>query len=180
MKDFEQALDFCLAHETVYAKNHYGDLSFAIAENESNDPGGVTKYGIDQASHPDVDIQNLTLTEAIKIYRADYWEKSHANIMPWPLSQVHFDGSVNTGIGQQAKFIQRAVGVVADGAWGPATKEALTNAIEDIGPEKMAQHVCDQKETFYRQLVETKPHLQKFLKGWINRLDDLRKDCGLS
>jgi lysozyme family protein len=179
MKDFEQALDFCLRHESVYAKGHYGDLKWVVSENEDGDPGGVTKYGIDQRSHPEVDVENLTPAQAREIYFREYWEKAHCAEMVWPLSQVHFDGCVNTGIGQQTKFIQRAAGVIADGKWGPNTKRALMEAVNDLGAAAIARHACDQKETFYRQLAINKPKLARFLDGWLNRLNDLRKDCEL-
>jgi hypothetical protein len=52
-------------------------------------------------------------------------------------------------------------------------------AVNDLGAVTVARHVCDLKETFYRQLADTKPHLKRFLDGWLNRLNDLRKDCGL-
>jgi lysozyme family protein len=179
MEDFERSLKFVLEHETVYAKGHYGQLDWAIPENEDSDPGGLTKYGIDQASHPEEDIANLTLEQASLIYKRCYWEKAHCYELPWPLSQVHFDGAVNTGVGQQIKFLQRAVGVNADGAWGPNTRRATNEALEELGAETLAKHVCDQKETFYQQLVKNKPQMARFLKGWLNRLNDLRKDCEL-
>jgi lysozyme family protein len=180
MKDFEQALDFCIRHEATYARGHYGDIKFVVSENEDGDPGGLTKFGIDQRSHPDVDVENLTLEGAREIYFKEYWERAHCAEMAWPLSQVHFDGSVNTGIGQQTKFIQRTANVTADGAWGPATKKALIETVNDIGAVEVARKVCDQKEAFYRKLAEDKPKLARFLDGWLNRLNDLRKDCGLT
>jgi lysozyme family protein len=178
--DFEKSLKFVLEHETVYAKGHYGQLDWAISENEEGDSGGLTKFGIDQQSHPEVDIENLTVEEASLIYRREYWEKAHCYEMQWPLSQVQFDGAVNTGIGQQMKFLQRACEVNADGAWGPNTRRAMNEAVEQLGAVAVAKHCCDQKEVFYRRLVEMKPHTARFLKGWLNRLNDLRKDCGLA
>lgn len=180
MKDFEQAVDFCLRHETVYAKGHWNDFKWAISEREAGDDGGLTKFGIDQRSHPGVDVENLTLEQAKEIYLKEYWEKAHCSEMVWPLSQVHFDGAVNTGIGQQTKFIQRAAGVFADGVWGVNTKRALMSLVNDAGAVEVARMVCNQKEAFYRKLAADKPEKERFLKGWLARLDDLRKDCGLT
>jgi lysozyme family protein len=78
------------------------------------------------------------------------------------------------------RFLQRAANVYADGVWGPNTSRATGNMINEIGLKALCIFVCDQKETFYRGLVETKPHLARFLKGWLNRLNDLRKDCELA
>jgi lysozyme family protein len=180
MSDFEKALKFVLEHETVYAKGHYGDMDYAIVENEEGDSGGRTKFGLDSASHPELDLDSLTLEEAGITYKRCYWEKAHCNELPEPLSQIQFDGAVNIGIGQQMKFLQRAVEVKADGIWGPATRQAVEQTINEIGLKALCIFVCDQKENFYRGLVETKPHLNRFLKGWLNRLNDLRKDCELA
>jgi lysozyme family protein len=178
--DFEKALKFVLEHETVYAKGHYGDMAHAIVEDEEGDSGGRTKFGLDSASHPELDLDSLTVEEAGLVYKRCYWEKAHCYELPWPLSQIQFDGAVNTGIGQQMKFLQRVAGVVADGAWGPNTSRATGNKISEIGLKAVSIAVCDQKESFYRALVEKKPHLGRFLKGWLNRLNDLRKDCELA
>jgi lysozyme family protein len=179
MKDFEQAVKFVLEHETVYAKGHYGDLKWAVPEDEDADPGGLTKYGIDQASHPDVDIDKLTLEEATSIYQRLYWDKNHCGEMPWPLSLIHFDACVNMGAGQAVKFLQRAAQASDDGAWGPATKKALNDALDKLGAKILAKDLCDQREAFYCQLARNKPQLSRFLKGWVIRVDDLRKECEL-
>ena len=41
--------------------------------NDPSDPGGETKYGISKKAYPKVDIKNLTLDDAIEIYKDDYW-----------------------------------------------------------------------------------------------------------
>lgn len=178
MKDFEQAFAFVIAHEAVYVRGHWGDDKYVKSECEKGDDGGLTKYGIDKRSHPGVDIEGLTLATAREIYYRE-WEETHCAELAWPLNQVHFDGCVNVGVGQQTKFIQRAAGVVADGVWGPRTKRAVIEAVNDIGPVALARHICDQKEGFYRRLAFDKPEKERFLEGWLNRLNDLRLDCGL-
>ena len=39
---------------------------------------------------------------------------------------------------------------------------------------------CDAREAYYRRLVTAKPDLEVFLKGWLNRLDSLRREGGLT
>jgi lysozyme family protein len=41
---------------------------------ETTDQGGRTKYGISSRGHPNVDIDKLTLNDAAKIYKRDYWD----------------------------------------------------------------------------------------------------------
>jgi len=175
MTDFDKALKFVLEHETVYAKGHYGDMKFAVSENITNDAGGLTKFGIDQRSHPDVDIENLTLEQASEIYRKDYWEKHKCYDLPWPVNAVHFDNCVNMGPSQAIKLLQRTVGAHDDGVWGPNTRVSLMAACKVRSADVVALQICSKKEDFYVKLVEQKPHLGKFKEGWLNRVNDLEK-----
>lgn len=78
--------------------------------NDPNDPGGETKYGISKRSYPQLDIANLTEADAKAIYARDYWQASGADGLPWPLSLIHFDSAVNTGVGQAQKWLQQSGG----------------------------------------------------------------------
>jgi len=175
MTDFDKALKFVLEHETEYAKGHYGDMKFAVSENVSGDAGGLTKFGIDQRSHPYLDIENLTLEHASEIYRKEYWDKYKCGELPWPVNAVHFDNCVNMGSGQAVKLLQRTVGAHDDGIMGPATKVSLMAACKVRSADVVALQICTQKEQFYKRLVEQKPHLSKFENGWLNRVNDLKE-----
>jgi hypothetical protein len=122
-----------------------------VFENDKGDPGGATKFGIDQRSHPKEDIRNLTEARAQEIYWNEYWQKNSCECYEFPLGEVFFNAAVNTGGGQAGKFLQRS-----KGNW----------------TEFLAQH-----EQFYYNLVESKPSMGKFLKGWLNRTKDLRAWC---
>ena len=47
----------------------------------------------------------------------------------------------------------------------------------DLGTAIIAY--CDVREAYYRRLAQKNPKLQVFLKGWMNRLNALRKEVGL-
>jgi lysozyme family protein len=175
MTDFEKALKFVLEHETEFAKGHHGDMKFAVSENVSGDSGGLTKFGIDQRSHPYLDIENLTLEHASEIYRKEYWDKHKCGELPWPVNAVHFDNCVNMGPGQAVKLLQRTVGTHDDGIMGPHTKVALMAACKVRSADVVALQICSQKEDFYVRLVEQKPALGKFKQGWLNRTNDLKE-----
>src|SRR5512140_3051467 len=49
---FQRAIDFVLPHEEAFAPGHHGDERYVVAEKSKGDAGGLTKYGIDQKSHP--------------------------------------------------------------------------------------------------------------------------------
>lgn len=146
---FKKILDFIYRWECVYKKGHYGDMNFVTWENEDGDPGGVTKYGVDARSHPKVDIKNLTRAQADDIYWNTYWLGNGCDKLAPGLAEAYFNCCVNAGPGRAKK-------ILASGAHD-------------------AKSFIDGQERFYRGLVESKPSYSKFLKGWLNRTNDLRK-----
>lgn len=66
---------------------------------DPDDPGGETKFGITKRDHPHVDIKNLTLEGAKKIYHDEYWLPCDcATIQPRPAKLMVFDCAVNQGV----------------------------------------------------------------------------------
>lgn len=139
-----------------------------VYENDVDDPGGATKFGIDQRSHPDVDIRHLTEAQAKDIYRREYWKRVRAGDMPEKLGMVVMDIAVNNGSGRAAKWLQEAVNVTVDGVIGPKTIAAA-----GVFVEQSIKALLDRREQFYRDIA--KGRKAKFLKGWLNRNNALRK-----
>ncbi len=159
MRDkFERAMTFVRVAEGGYY-------------NHPNDPGGETMYGITKRDYPKLDIKNLSREKADDIFFHDYCELSVAEKLPEPAYISYFDSVVNTGRKQSNKFLQRALGVVADGVVGPVTLKAA----EKADPLKLDNDIKDQRQTFYVNLSDSKPKLRVFLKGWTNRNNNLRK-----
>ena len=81
--------------------------------NDPNDPGGVTKWGISQRSHPDVDVPNLSEDDAKAIYKAEYWEP----LLPFNLDpkflRVAFESAINEGMGKTKELLPAAKGQLA-------------------------------------------------------------------
>lgn len=167
--DFKKALAFLFKWENVYDKQ--GNV---IAENDPDDPGGVTKFGVDQRSHPDVDVANLTQEQAEEIYWSE-WLDCSAGKLPSPLSIVYFDAVVNTGKTQATFFLQRVCGTKDDGIFGPKTLASVLKAIEDSSAERVAKVFCDARRAFYRKLADQNPKFRKFENGWNNRVSDIEK-----
>ncbi len=82
-----------------------------------------TKYGIAANTYGHLDIKGLTLEQAKEIYRRDFWDILGA-AHPAIKFQV-FDAAVNHGQGNAIRFLQRAVKVADDGAWGKVSQAAL-------------------------------------------------------
>ena len=134
-------------------------------ENDPADPGGATKFGIDQRSHPYLDIKTLTKKGAEQIYLAEFG-KSFAQHLPSPISFAYFDFAVNAGEGQAAKCLQRALGVRVDGKPGKVTQGAVADMLERGEHGKLLGRLSAQRELFYLNLSHTQP---KMIKGWLRR-----------
>ncbi len=139
-----------------------------VFENDPDDPGGATKFGIDQRSHPNVNIRNLTKDQAKQIYWDEYWTKCKANIMPDKVGEVVANIAVNAGHGRASKWLQEVVGAVQDGIIGPKT----IGLVKSFDNKIVSEALLNRTEKHYRSIA--KGRLSKFLKGWLNRNNSLR------
>ena len=149
-----------------------------------NDPGGRTNKGVTQKVYdawrtrqgqPGRDVKLIDEAEVHAIYESGYWLPPRCDLLLEPLDLVQFDTAVNMGVGRAVRMLQRCVGCEADGDFGPGTKKAVEAS--DCGNTVAAY--CDAREAYYRNLAAAKPKLQVFLKGWLNRLNALRREVGL-
>jgi lysozyme family protein len=92
------------------------------------DPGGLTKYGISKRAYPDVDIGGLTLDDAKRIYRRDFWDALRLDELPEVLAETVFDAAVNSGKRAAVIWLQKSLGAEADGVLGPKTIAAANAA----------------------------------------------------
>lgn len=152
--------------------------------NHPSDKGGATNRGITQAVYDDwragqgiprQPVSGISGDEVKKIYLARYWKLGKCDQLPPPLDYVHFDGCVNHGNKQAAKFLQRALGVEDDGAIGPQTLAAVRQDDAAGRIEEVCENILDQREAFYQALTENKPHQKVFLRGWLSRVSQIRE-----
>ncbi len=139
-----------------------------VFENDPKDPGGATKFGVDQRSHPGVDIRSLTRKRAEQIYLGEF-AASAASRLPSPISFAYFDFAVNAGEATAAKALQRSVAVTADGKIGPATMRAVAAMLELGKHGALLGRLSAQRELYYLNLAHTQPKKNVFLKGWLAR-----------
>jgi len=175
-ENFIPSLGFVLRHECVYAPGHDSDLTFVVCEDVPGDTGGCTKFGIDAASHPGIDIRDLTLDQATALYRDGEWTHCLCDDLPKGLDTAIFDCAVNNGVMVAGILLQRAIvacgyGVVVDGEIGPLTVRTATVA---YGSDLMAR-LLQLRRQRYTDIVLHHPGDAKFLRGWLNRVDDLER-----
>jgi lysozyme family protein len=169
--------DKVTAEKPKYWDEYFGPILLkwegTVFEDDPDDPGGATKFGIDKRSHPQVDIRALTRERAEAIYLQEF---SHSVLafLPPVAALVAFDAEVNTGPMQALKLVQRAVGVTVDGVLGPVTRKAVMETDEWT----LVSGILNQRVKFYQQLAAEKPRLSKFLTGWLNRAGDVGEWAG--
>ncbi len=115
--------------------------------NDPKDPGGETKYGISKKAWPYLDIKNLKEENAKVLYYQSYWI-AVADNLPWPLNLCVFDCAVNQGSKKARQFLRET------SDW--------TRYLEI-------------RKIHYLTLIQAKPELDRFRKGWLNRINELKK-----
>jgi hypothetical protein len=111
--------------------------------------GAPANFGINQRANPDIDVANLTKEQAAEIYRERYWNAVGANDLPPALAAAAFDTAVNMGVPTAKRLLAAAGG----------------------SPERLLQL----RRAEYERIAASNPEQQKFLKGWMNRVDKLEK-----
>lgn len=164
-------------------------ITFTLEGGYSNAPGdhgGATQYGVTQPvytawralkAQPAQDVKYITYAEAATIYFEQYWLPTKCDILPPPVDLVVFDMSINSGNGRAGKMLQTAVGIPADEVDGLIGRATLA-AVAKIDPKTLAIRYLDAREAFYHKLVANDATQQKFLNGWINRVNFLRGVVG--
>ena len=166
MSRFEECLARVLKHEGGYV-------------NDPLDSGGRTNLGVTQrvweefVGHPvsEADMRALTPQKVAPMYKIKYWNPSYCAVLPKGLDYVVFDFAVNAGTGRSVKTLQSAIGCVADGVIGPKTMAAINGA----NPKDLIAKFSDARADFYQGIVTRKPDQARFIKGWLNRVEDARK-----
>lgn len=150
-------------------------------DNDPDDPGGETKYGIDKRSHPNEDIRNLTRERATEIYFEEYWKQNHCDSLPPDVGEIIMNIAVNCGSGRAGRWLQNLVGAKVDGDIGPKTVAAANAHPDSV---ELSRALLSRTEAHYRDLATDdrtgRPtRLAKFLRGWLNRNAALKTFLGL-
>lgn len=134
--------------------------------NHVNDRGGETKWGISRRSYPNLDIKNLTREEAGMILKRDYFDALRlAEVKDDSLRWKIFDMAVHFGQLRAKIYTQHALGVVADGVFGPQTLEALNSQ----DPQRVLARLIDKCVMHFTRIVTRDPSQLAFLEGWMKR-----------
>ena len=153
---FDEAFHALLGHEGGYS-------------NHPNDTGKETMWGVTErvarAHGYTGHMRSLPVDVAKAIYKRDYWDAVRADEVPTAIRYSLFDGAVNSGVKQSVKWLQRALGVVDDGAIGPKTLAAAQAADGHVLKAKMLGARL--------QFMADLPTWPSFGRGWARRVASL-------
>jgi len=138
--------------------------------NDPHDPGGATNLGVTQRTLSSwlgrpatlAEIRALAPATVAPIYRARYYEPSYAGDCPPGVELMVFDEAVNQGVGRAIQSLRTALGVSADGCFGPVLRTALAAA----NAAALVKRIAAEREAHYRSL----PTFDRFGSGWLARL----------
>lgn len=151
--------------------------------NDPLDRGGATKYGVTIGTLQGIkydtnhdgkvnvdDVKALQLDDFKYILKSQYWDR-------WKADDITNQSVANLlvdwlwGSGKHGIIIpQRLLGVPADGIVG----EVTINALNGANQKDIYNKVWQARKEFYEKIVKNNPSQSKWLKGWMNRLNDLK------
>lgn len=146
--------------------------------NHPKDPGGATNFGVTQSVYEAFigkkvtvnDIKNMKKSDVYPIYQACYWNKIQGDKLKPGVDLVVLDFAVNAGVFRAITYMQKAIGVTADGVLGPKTLAAINS----IDAAEFINKYSTLRENFYKSL-KTFP---TFGRGWLARVNHI-KDLSL-
>jgi hypothetical protein len=121
-------------------------------ENDPNDPGGETHFGISKKAYPDLDIKALTEDEAKAIYFRDYWEPAGCQSGKYPpkMCLAIFDTAVNMGVSVALALIE----------------EIVLLPLDEYTPEMY----LFRRLRRYSNLIQRNPKLERYCHNWMLRV----------
>lgn len=182
-----------------FIKQHEG--GFAVV---AGDRGGATCKGVTIATYRSVygqhksveDLKRITDGEWLYIFDRLFWNKMWCDELPAEVACAMADWAFNSGVSRAVKYAQALAGVVQDGVVGHKTIAALRKLDKRLfvaqyldhrrryylrlgGFKDDAAHLrLAKRGTALLNLSESNSDQKKFVKGWLNRVNQLEKLIG--
>ena len=156
------------------------------------DRGGATKFGITLMTYKDYcrsqlsfcdkngdrilnafDLSLTTLNDVKPIYKQNYWNRVKADMIKnQALAEALTDIVINCGFKQGSnhiKFVQKSLKIKPTGLLDSKTIRKINSS----SAKKIYITIYEYRQGYYRKIGKGKQ--SKFLKGWLNRVINLKK-----
>lgn len=177
---FDKAFDLVVGAEGGYTNDPRDNGNWTGGRPNKGELMG-TKFGIAANTYGNAlksagkTIKDLTLEDAKEIYKRDFWDVLRCEEIPEIYRYPLFSCAVNCGCKRAARFFQRALLVIVDGIVGGATIKAARVYRDQIG---LLDDFYAEWRNYYEALVEANPTLSVYLRGWLNRIKEVKKNNG--
>lgn len=180
---FDEAIRIVLEHEGGFsdiAADAGGPTNFGVSLRwlksvKDDDDDGWLDGDFDHDGDVDVDdIRKMTRTDAVRLYKRQWWDRYGYDKLPGWVGFKTFDFSINMGPGRAHRLLQEALRtcgekVKVDGKLGPKTLEAAGRCAELL----LLLALMLAAMQFYIRISIRRPENMKFLAGWGNRVFSL-------
>lgn len=176
-------VDMVLKHEGGYVS-------------DPKDRGGETYCGISRKAHPrwsgwkivdmykplkwneKIDDEDLRQT-VIELYTKTYYTPLKIDRINNMLLSAHlFDHGVNAGLSASAKLLQKSINEICNvsiSVDGKIGNETLAYANNADNLNALVNKFIENRNQFYKNIVNRNPSQKKFLNGWLNRVKTTTK-----
>lgn len=150
--------------------------------NDPVDKGGATNMGItigtwrqigyDKNRDGIIDVKDIRLLDEhdfAAVLRI-YWNRWRAErIINQSVANILVDWVFTSG-SWGIRIPQRILGLKEDGVVGPLTLKA----INEQPPKELFNKLFKARQKFFNDIVKNNPSQKRFIKGWLNRLNDFK------
>jgi len=170
IENWDKSFQLVIAHEGGFT-NDQRDKGNHLPDGRE----GCTMWGCTQANWENFigkqvtqeDMKSLLPDDVKPFYKKSYWDACSCDQLPAGVDYAIFDFAINAGVFASKKMLQKALGVVPDGAIGQNTLKA----IQQSNSKELLQKFSDAKTAFYQSLG----NFDVYGKGWLQRVADVQK-----
>lgn len=151
--------------------------------NDPDDKGGPTMKGVTLATYTaychkkgwptpsQKQLKEITIAEWTDIFKSMFWDRCKGDqINNQSIANLIVDWVWTSGV-YGIRFSQRVLGVKDDGIVGPNTLSIINNYPDK---KELFKKLWDRRKQHFESIAKSRPGNAKFLKGWLNRLNDLK------
>lgn len=179
--DFDTAFNLVVGAEGIFTDDPRDAGNWTDGKAKGTNGGKLlgTKYGISARVYgkelmgKGISIKDLTLDEAKAIYSRDYWDRCRCDELPDYIRYPVFSCAVNCGVKTASEILQDTVCGIKDGKIGSATIKAVRNFRDT---ERLYEEFLQRWAEYYEEIAAKDPSQQVFLKGWLNRIKEVKKN----